>query len=78
MPETCENWLGLVNSCLYYARQTHDIYQVPGAVLLRGFQSSKGAPRELWNPLSKTQLSKYNFVWNKGTVNILNDDKAQK
>ena len=25
MPETCENWLGLVNSCVYSACQTHEI-----------------------------------------------------
>ena len=23
-----ENWLVLVNSCIYYAHQTHEIYQV--------------------------------------------------
>ena len=28
MPETCENWLGLVNSCVYYARQTRENHQV--------------------------------------------------
>ena len=28
MPETCENWPGLVNSHIYYAHQTHEIYQV--------------------------------------------------
>ena len=28
MPETCEIWLSLVNSCLYYARQTGEIYRV--------------------------------------------------
>ena len=28
MPKTCENWLGLVNSCIYYAHQTPEIYQV--------------------------------------------------
>ena len=28
MPETCENWLSLVKSCIYFARQTHEIYQV--------------------------------------------------
>ena len=27
MPETCENWLDLENSCIYYARQTCEIYQ---------------------------------------------------
>ena len=26
--ETCENWLDLINSCIYYARQTRGIYQV--------------------------------------------------
>ena len=25
MPKTCENWLGLVNSCIYYVHQTHKI-----------------------------------------------------
>ena len=28
MPDTCENWLGLVKSCIYYACQTHEIYYV--------------------------------------------------
>ena len=28
MPETCENSLGLVNNCVYYVRQTREIYQV--------------------------------------------------
>ena len=28
MPETCENWLHLANSCIYYIHQTHKIYQV--------------------------------------------------
>ena len=28
MPKTCENWLGFVNSCIYYACQTYDINQV--------------------------------------------------
>ena len=28
MPEICENWLGLVNSCVYYAHQTREIHQV--------------------------------------------------
>ena len=27
MPETCEYWLGFVNSSIYYAQQTHEIYQ---------------------------------------------------
>ena len=29
VPETCENLLELVNSYVYYARQTQGIYQVP-------------------------------------------------
>ena len=28
MPEICENWLALVNNCIYYAHQTHEIYRV--------------------------------------------------
>ena len=28
MHEACENWLGLVNICIYYSRQTREIYQV--------------------------------------------------
>ena len=28
MPDTRENWLGHVNSCVYYACQTREIYQV--------------------------------------------------
>ena len=28
MPNTCENWLDLVNSYNYYAHQTPKIYQV--------------------------------------------------
>ena len=27
MPESCENHLSLVNSCVDYARQTREIYQ---------------------------------------------------
>ena len=25
MPETCENWLSFVKSCIYYAHYTHKI-----------------------------------------------------
>ena len=32
---------------------------------------------ERWNPLSKTVLSKYSFIGNKGPVNIWHDHKAQ-
>ena len=70
MSETCENRPDLVNSCVYYARQTREIYQVlPYSVDLK-------APMELWNPMSKAVLS--SFIWNKGPVNIWKYRKAQK
>ena len=73
MSETCENWLGIVNSCIYYASQTREIYQVlPYSVNFR-------APGELWNPLSKTENSRNKCIYilgKKGHVNILNDRKA--
>ena len=70
MPETCENRIDPVNSCVYYARQTREIYQVlPYSVDLK-------APMELWNPMSKAVLS--SFIWNKGPVNIWKYRKAQK
>ena len=74
MPKTCENWLGLVNSCIYYAHQTHEIYQV------QPYSVDFKAPREHWNPLSKTVhvLSKCSFIWNKEPVNIWNNLKTQK
>ena len=53
---TLENWLDLVNSCIYYAHQTHKIYQV------QPYSVDFKAPRELWNPLSKTVLSKCSFI----------------
>ena len=28
MHETWENWLNVVKSCIYFARQTHEIFQV--------------------------------------------------
>ena len=28
MPETLEIWIGTENSCIYYAHQTREIYQV--------------------------------------------------
>ena len=65
MLNTCENWLGLVNSWVYYARQIHDIYQV--LPYLVDFKA----------PLSKVIFSKC-FIWNKELVNIWNDRKAQK
>ena len=47
-PKTCENWFGLVNSCVYYASQTHEINRV------LPYSMDFKAPWELWNPLSKT------------------------
>ena len=54
--------------CMYYAHQTCEIYQIMPHL----------APGKLWNPRSKTVLSKCSFIWNKGPVNIWNDHKAQK
>ena len=72
VPETCGNWLGLVNSCIKYARQTHDIY------LVLPYSVDFKAPSELWNPLRKAVLNQCSFIWNKGPINIWNDRKAQK
>ena len=33
MSDICENQLGFVNSCIYYACQTREIYQVVPGVL---------------------------------------------
>ena len=72
MTETYESWLSLENSCIYYVRQNHEIYQVlPNTVDYR-------SPRELWNPLCKAVLNKCNFIWNEWPVNIWNDCKTQK
>ena len=27
MPETCKNWLRLINCCVYYVHQNSEIYQ---------------------------------------------------
>ena len=51
MPETCENY-----SCIYFACQTCEIYQV------LPYSLDFKAPVELRSPLSKTVLSKYDFV----------------
>ena len=64
LPNTCENWLSLVNSCVYYACQTCEIYQVlPYSVNFK-------APTELWNSLSKIVLSKCSFICNEEHVNF--------
>ena len=68
MPEACENCLGLVYSCIYYAHQAREIYQVlPYSV---DFNAKGG----LWNPPSKTAC----FILNKVPVNIWNDRKSPK
>ena len=67
MPQTCENWLGFVNSCVYYARQTREIYHV------LPYPMDAKALRELWNLLNKIVLGKCSFVWNTGPVTI--DDR---
>ena len=56
MSDTCEKWFGLVNSCAYYALQAREINQV--LPYLVDFE----APGELWNPLTKTVLTKANVV----------------
>ena len=68
MPDTFENWLGLVNSWFYRVHHTREIYQaLPNLVDFK-------APMGLWNPLSKTILS----TCNKEHVMFLNYHKAQK
>ena len=66
MLETCENRLGLVNSCVYYATRpmkftkyclTQWISKLPG---------------------SKTVLRECSYISNKGPVNIWNDRRACK
>ena len=72
MPKTCEMGLSFVNSCICYACQAHDIYQV------LSYSVDFKPPGEIWNLLSEAVLSKYSFIWNKTHVNILNACKAQK
>ena len=57
MPETCENWLGLVNICVRYAGQIREIYQVlPYSVDFK-------APGKLWNPFSKCSFIMNKDLW---------------
>ena len=72
MLETCENWLSLVNSCIYYACQIQEIRQV------LSYSVNFKAHGELLNTLSKIVLNKYSFMWNKGPVNLSSDSKTQK
>ena len=52
--------------------QTREIYQaLPCSVDFK-------VPVALWNPSSKTILSKCSLVWNKGPVDIWNDHKTRK
>ena len=71
MLQTCQNWLGIVNSCVYCAHHTREIYQVlPYSVDFK-------APEDLWIQLSKTVLSKCSYTSNKGLVNIWIDRGAR-
>ena len=58
IPESCTNWLGLVDSCVLMPTR---LVKFTRYSLISG---------KLWNPLSKRVLSKCSFVWNKGPVNI--------
>ena len=49
-------------------------WNLPGTVFLSGFKT----PGELWNPLSKTVLSKCCFIWINRPLNIRNERKTQK
>ena len=71
MPKTCEKWFGHVNSYVYCACQTHEIYQV------LPYSMEFKAPVRFWNPLSNAVLDKCSFIWNEGPVNIWNACKAQ-
>ena len=64
MPETCENWLGLVDNCIYYACYIHEIYLV-----LPYFEIHR---------VRQYLVSKCSFIMNKRPVNIENDHKAEK
>ena len=64
MSGTYGNWQSHVNSYVYYARQTREIYQLLSYAV--GFK----AAGELWNSLSKTVLSKCSCIGNKGPVDI--------
>ena len=54
MPDNCENWLGLINTDVYYACQNRQIYQ-PDAALLNGLQSSLSRVQSSWGALKLTQ-----------------------
>ena len=56
MPKTCEKWLGLLDSCIYYAYQACEIYQALSKTVLSkcSFIRPKGFVN-IWNDL-KAQL----------------------
>ena len=64
MPDNCENWLGLINTDVYYACQNRQIYQMlPYSMDYKAPSVEYKAHGELWNWLIKTALSKcYLFV----------------
>ena len=71
MAETYENWRCRVNNCVYNAHQTREIYQV--------------LPYSVWfkapGPFEIHRVNKHLenvVIWNKGTVNILNDRNTRK
>ena len=71
MLDTFKIWLGLVNSCAYYARHTREIYQV------LPYSVDSKTPEELWSPPRETVLSEYSFVQNKGNATIWNDASSK-
>ena len=74
MPETCQNWLGLINIHIYNGHQTREIYQV----LSNPVDFKDPRELELWNPLSQTARSRCSFIWNIRPGNVWNYHKAQK
>ena len=71
MPKTCENWLGLVKSCVYYAHQTRGIYQ-----LLSYSVDFKGSFQMQW--IRQNLINEGFFFLINEPVNIWNNSKAQK
>ena len=65
MPETCENWLGPVNTCVYYARQIRKIY------LVFPYSAYFKVLGKLWNSLNKTILDECIFFFEYRTCKYL-------
>ena len=70
MQKPVKNWLSLVNNCVYYACQSHEIYRAPP------YSVDFKAPGELWDPLRQYLVNM--VLLDKGPVNICNDYKAEK